>query len=225
MGRTLSRGHHRATESVMYVAISFISVWSISSIFIPITYYFFLSCFIIVLSGNIRDKHAKGTNHIIVCCCLLYLIFNWMGQFLGIVVHHFERVSVIYGQCDYYGLICITHFVLINSNYLFSVFVSIFSTKNQKQGSRGTIFHTGCKHWTAEKFESQDDNWEEISFCWNSTATQVTKLICYSTHFFLAWWLVLELVLDRKLIKDLSSKSACSSLSLFNLLLTLQENF
>ena len=32
--------------------------------------------------------------------------------------------------------------------------------KNNKQHIRGTIWHTGCEHWTREQFEGQVDRWE-----------------------------------------------------------------
>ena len=38
------------------------------------------------------------------------------------------------------------------------MFESISSTKKQKQDSRGTIFHTGCEHQTAEQFEVQSNH-------------------------------------------------------------------
>ena len=40
----------------------------------------------------------------------------------------------------------------------------ISSTKNQKQDSRDTIFHTGCKHQTPEKFKGQANPWERDWF-------------------------------------------------------------
>ena len=54
MGGELGRGHHYTTESVIYIAISIISVWSISSIIIPMTYYFFFH--VLFLALLIRNK-------------------------------------------------------------------------------------------------------------------------------------------------------------------------
>ena len=48
---------------------------------------------------------------------------------------------------------------------------------------------------------------------WNSTITQVTKLIQYSTQSILVWQLVLDCDVYRKPIKDLTSKSASLFLS------------
>ena len=44
--------------------------------------------------------------------------------------------------------------------FVFFMFEYIPSTKNKKQQSRGTIWNTGCKHWTAEKFKGQEDYYE-----------------------------------------------------------------
>ena len=52
-----------------------------------------------------------------------------------------------------------------------------------------------------------------LVFYWNSTVTQVKKLIRYSIQSILALQLVFEHGFDKKLIKDLSSQSACFLLS------------
>ena len=44
------------------------------------------------------------------------------------------------------------------------MFESIYSTKTQKQDSRVTICHTGCKNWKEELFEDQAYGWEKNWF-------------------------------------------------------------
>ena len=84
---------------------------------------------------------------------IFHLIWYWV-----IIFHSgmkFLKVSAIYLQI----------WLLWSDLYrwfytFFSMFESISITKNQKQGIRGTIFHTGCKHQTADQFKGQEDSWE-----------------------------------------------------------------
>ena len=99
----------------------------------------------------------------------------------------FWKVSSLYCKYYYYSSIYLTDFVLI-TYYWVSIIESVSSTKNKKQHSRGTIWHTGCDHRKAGFF------WglrrllrARLVFCWNSTGNQVTKLIWYSTQYVLEW--------------------------------------
>ena len=77
-----------------------------------------------------------------------------------------------------------------------------FKHKNKKQHSRGAIFHTGCEHWTLEKFEGQNLLIVRFVFCWNSTGTQVIKFDPVQYPIFTSvitgpWDMVLEKNLSR----------------------------
>ena len=65
MERTLGRVNHYQTEYVIFISMSIILVWIISSIYLPITYQLFMSCFIISPSHKIRNKLSKRTNRFI----------------------------------------------------------------------------------------------------------------------------------------------------------------
>ena len=64
-GQTLGRVNHYQTEYVIFISMSIILVWIISSIYLPITYQLFMSCFIISPSHKIRNKLSKRTNRFI----------------------------------------------------------------------------------------------------------------------------------------------------------------
>ena len=109
---------------------------------------------------------------------------EWYSVISGNSGTPFRKVSALYCKYYYYGSIYITDVILITYHWV-SMLESIFSTKNKKQHSRGTIWHTRWDQLTAEIFEVQADCWERD--CFSVGIQPVPKwlsLIRYSTQIF-----------------------------------------
>ena len=113
----------------------------------------------------------------------------------------------------------ISYFILITL-YWVSMIKYIYSTKNKRQHRKGTIWNTGCEHWTGEQFEGQAGHWEIFCFVvgnltvllwlsWYGTATNQP----YRDNYYLSRYV------DRKPIVDISLKSTYFSLSILSFLL------
>ena len=117
-------------------------------------------------------------------------------------------------------MIYLPYFIYYWINIVSSTLGSIYSTKNYKQHSRGTILHIRFKHWTSEQFGDHANFWERDCFSigiwpvlkwvsWSYTLNNVYYRDSYS----------LSCVIDRKPIKDLFFKSVCVLLSSLSCLL------
>ena len=99
------------------------------------------------------------------------------------------------------------------------MFEYISSTKNQKQDSRGTICHTGCKQQKSELFKGQADSWQQD---WFSVGIQrVLKWLSWYKSV-LAWYLFFECGIDRVVIEDIPSKSTSFVLFFLSFFLTVR---
>ena len=127
---------------MLVIAINIILVGFISSIFIPITYQLFMSCFIPNPSYNNRNKPSKITN-IFIGNCIFLSSFILSLLIIGNSGTPFQKLSDICCNYYYHSLIHLTYF---NTYYFLLGFHTriYFQNKNRKQHSRRTICHTRC---------------------------------------------------------------------------------
>ena len=112
-GQMIGRGNHYTTKKVLYIAIGIVSVWPISSVFIPINYYFLRARFILSPSKKIWNKNIL--RYWLHHWALLFNIISLLRYFVIVrnIGTPFQKLSALYWKYYYYGLIYLTNFLLI----------------------------------------------------------------------------------------------------------------
>ena len=183
---------------MIYISISVISARSISSIFIHITYYLFLSCFICSPSHKIRNKPLE------VPIATLDVVIQYT-VFVTIQVNCWEyRYTIPKDKCSILQLwllflINLTNFYTYTYYYFSYVWIYFqykkSETRQYKYNHSYPLQAPKCRAiWGSSRSLR-----ERLVFCWNSTGTQITKLIRYMTQPVLAWGLVLARGIEKNL--------------------------